>query len=449
MPWNSNTKKITGSVGISDIKSAVNGGSNDIGGLIVAACNNGQINKWAKWKPLKSTSPIMTTPILHMGTDEQRRNAGRASQYDTGLVYGVRGGVAYTADSILDMHNRSFVYEGPSGASGEVYRFSDFVCPEDISPSHAYGYYKDAKCNLNGVAYKWRHDIERIYVGSYGALFVNLSYSTRANNNEEINIEDFFHSSVTVPNCYPCILITTATGYSYIHCLYPDNSTTLTTLGNNPQGMRDASWRLDLSDSNTVPAVLQQSGVYWTWSVFLASSRYLVGYNSWDISTWVTVKEPGSPDPGDVFQSDLIGIPDLVGLTWQAAANDLPYFFIDSIIANQAGNGFIVAGHFGSDYVRPDASENITITINALLYDPEDINFERILGSASHNIIFAHDPSHQVARFTEFLFFDDFDLAYPGRAETYTVRSNADVSYKAMTPTSSPYTAYNITYSAQ
>jgi len=450
MPWNSSTEKITGAVGISDIQTALNSNLSDIGGLIQYGVSNGKINKWAKWKPLKSTNPTMTAPVLHMNTDDQRKNAGRTSLYDTALVYGVRGGVSYISDTILDMHNRSFVYEAPSGASGEVYRFSDFVCPEDVSSSHQYGYKKGATCNLSGEAYKWGSNIERIYIGTPYALYVNLTYATRSNNYEEINIEDFFHSSVTIRNCYPCILITTATGYSYIHCLYPYNTTTLTTLGGHTQGTAGASWRLDLSDSTTVPSELQQNGVNWTWSVFLSSSRYLVANNQSDISTWVTVKEPGGSEPGDSWQSDLIGVPDLVGLTWQASSNDLPYFYIDSITANSDGNGFLVSGHFGSDYTRPDTTEDVIITISVDLYAAGTTDYNNnCLGSMSHQIFISENPSSQVAWNSEFFFDTDFGMMYPGYSVSYLVRANAAVGYMALTPTTSPYYTETITYSAQ
>ncbi len=442
---------IHGNVAIDDVRTALVVSPRDLGGAILAGVSQGKVNKWAKWKPMKSTNPTMSGTILHMSTNDQRKNAGRASVYDTGLVYGVRGGVAYNSDSILDLHNRSFVYEGPSGASGEVYRLSDFACPEDVSSSHQYGYKTDAKCNLTGEAFKWNANLERIYIGTQEALYVNLTYATRANNYEEINIEDFFHSSVTVANCYPCIMITTATGYTYIHCLYPyDFSiTTLTKLGSNPQGMTDASWRLDLSDGTTVPSELQSSGVNWTWSVFLSSSRYLVANNAWDISGWVTVKEPGGSTPGDLFQSDLIGVPGLVGLTWQAVTNNLPFFLVDNIVANQAGNGFIVNGHYSSEYTRPDTSQPIVVTVHANLYDPSDTTFENSLGDASKTITLNGNPSAQQAGFTQFLFSTDFDMQYPGHSETYVVRSYADLAYMALTPTSGPFINGTITYSAQ
>lgn len=435
---------ITGNVSIDDVKTALVLSNNDIGGLVNAGVAGGKINKWAKWKPLKSTSPITATgsayvngKALHYSTVEERKLAGAGSQYDTGVAYGVRGAVAYSGDSILELHTRNFTYDAP-GTSGEIYRLSDFRHPTNSS----YGYKKNATCNLNGVAYKWGNNSSKIYVNTDSALFVNLTYSTRANNNEEINIEDFFHSTVNIANCYPCIMMTVNDG-TYIHCLYPEGSSSLTTLGNHPQGMNGASWKLDLTSSG-VPATLNQSGKNCTWTVFLVSNRYLKTANQWDISTWINASNsPG----GEVWQSDLVSIPDLAGLVWTLSSNDLPFFNISSITANSAGNGFRVTGGFSDEYTRPDTSVPVIVNIYVTLYETSDTSYTNPVGTHTYTLTINANPDKKYLRSVNGLF-TDFDILYSGQAHTYIVRANATVNYGALTPSTSQYKEAQITWSA-
>ena len=105
MPWNSTTQKITGAVGLADIKTAVYYDSLDLGTLI----KNGVINLFAKYKPVRWASPA--TP------NDSYRSAMRWGNYLNATIN--------RSESYQDPY---WKYNRPRGLEtyGEYYRALDF-----------------------------------------------------------------------------------------------------------------------------------------------------------------------------------------------------------------------------------------------------------------------------------------------------------------------------------
>ena len=176
--------------------------------MMQTAVDNNLINKWAKWKPLKSN-------LLDLPTVDSRREAGRINAQDEELVYGVRASGLGNVNTPSDIHNCSFAYEKPTFAANSQWaRALDFVHPTDGTN---YGYRSDAYLDFSSVV-SWSHST--IVRGSENEMEVAITYSPHSATlrNEMMSIEDFMTNgriSYNILNCYPCVIITQG-GYNYI-----------------------------------------------------------------------------------------------------------------------------------------------------------------------------------------------------------------------------------------
>lgn len=123
MPWNSSTKIMTTPISIGDISQAVGLTSGDLGTLIV----DGLINKWAKWKPFRSSSPgfpfdrTLSTPELR---SPDRAAAALNANY--GMSIPVTG-YSTINQMIANLSAAEWTYLKPRGGNNnEPFRALDF-----------------------------------------------------------------------------------------------------------------------------------------------------------------------------------------------------------------------------------------------------------------------------------------------------------------------------------
>lgn len=283
-------------VSIGDIQAVLGSSRNDIGGLITT----GRINKWAKWKPVRSTA-------LDLDTEDSRRGAGRATPNDYSRQYGVHASGVSNIMTFSGIHECQFEYERPEDGYGYKYRFFDFVHPDT---PNLYGYRADARCDLAGAIYPLTG---RILVPPHDIgmeLEINYSPLTTAEANEMISIKDFLTNEasggITIDplTCYPCALIT-QNGYHYIRGLYKSNGSAIATLGSTGSTM----WRLD---TTTAPNWTEND--YATMSLFLCSQQIILhGSPNLDIANWITIQEESSAEDLEAWEAWFCPVPDATG----------------------------------------------------------------------------------------------------------------------------------------
>lgn len=266
----------------------------DIGGLVV----NGDINKWAKFKPVRGTDPDIPTV-------EGRRMAGRTTPQDYSRQFGVHGSGAGNVVDLADIHLCSFEYERPQVGQGHFFRNTDFVNPENTS----YGYRHNAHTDLQGIVYPTSGTIT-IPTGQVG-MELSITYSplTTAEAKEMISIKDFLTNeagqgtTIDPLNCYPCVLIT-QNGYHYIRGLYKQDGSAVATIGQTGNQM----WRLDCTNPPGWTA-----GATAAFSLFLASQKILLhGNPNLNIEDWITIE---AIDGDAAWEAWMCPIPDATGKT--------------------------------------------------------------------------------------------------------------------------------------
>lgn len=404
MPWNPSSRRLTKPLNIGrrgDLQLAFNTMYPDEGNAIL----HGKINKWAKWKPVKS-------PKNSLGTEEERKYAG-SNPNELGFAYGVRGGIG-NVGSLLDLHERGFTYERPRGGSSEKFRRDDCVHPQVPTLR---GYYADATCNLNGVPYiNGISYTERINLNQERGLIVNITYTPAASHDQDsICIEDFLHnSSISILDCYPCILISTSTGKNFIHALYPgeysESAVPVKLRGGYYVDSNTSQWYLTTLNS-TLPELLQTNGIRWKWTVFLVNKlRLLDGHNETNISNWIEDENNDHEVIGGVnfedglWSVDFVNVPELVKMEWPASTSSLPTFMISDDVTT-LDEGFTVRGSWTSEY-----RETVTTTVTAELYTivsgghgtKQDEQEQSITGTVVRRLdralIFNWDDFHNIVR---------------------------------------------------
>ena len=294
MSWNGNTHRMTTAVHMHDIAAAVSYNSLSLRTLIL----NGTINKWAKWKPVRSSKPSLKTA-------EERQAAGRTSATDYSRQFGVYAPGAGNVTELGDIHDCTYAYERPRRYTGEMFRKLDFIHP---TLGNSYGYRSDAHCDLAGSVWPGTGGNIIIPVGQIG-MDVELTYNplSSAEANEMLSISDWMTNGVVSHDpldCYPCALITQG-GYHYIRGLYKQNGNAPATIGTTGTQM----WRLD---GNNAPSAWR-TDIPATLSIFLASQKILLhGSPNLDITDWITVPEQGG---GNVWEAWFCPVPDACGLT--------------------------------------------------------------------------------------------------------------------------------------
>lgn len=129
-----NTGIITAPVSIYDVQRALGNSSSDLGTLI----HNGNINMWAKWKPIKA-------PIIGLMTSEIMRTTAGVYRYG---IKRTSGSVPLWNPSTGEITHDVWSYDRPTGGSSAPYRLADFGNWD----THANpGYYHQAPCPLRMV----------------------------------------------------------------------------------------------------------------------------------------------------------------------------------------------------------------------------------------------------------------------------------------------------------
>lgn len=283
-------------VSIADIQAVTECDRNDIGGLITTA----HINKWAKWKPVRSTE-------LDLDTEEERRMAGRTTPVDYSRQYGVYAPGAGNITSLSSIHNCTFEYERPEAGQGYYFRFMDFVHPEY---GNLYGYRSDAHTDLEGVVYPLTGRI--IVPNNEIGMELEIDYSplTTAEAHEMISIKDFLTNesgettTIDPLTCYPCALITQG-GYHYIRGLYKQGASAISTIGSTGSQI----WCLDATDP---PA--WNTGEAATMSLFLCSQEIILHDSpNLDIADWITIDAEADDNNPGAWEAWFSPIPDATG----------------------------------------------------------------------------------------------------------------------------------------
>ena len=129
MSYNATTHIITAPVSIYDVQRALSHSSNDLGTLI----RNGNINMWAKWKPIKA-------PVIGLITSEIMRTTEGVYRYG---IKRNAGSIPLWNPSTGELSHDVWTYDRPTGASASPYRLADFGNWD----THANpGYYHNAPC---------------------------------------------------------------------------------------------------------------------------------------------------------------------------------------------------------------------------------------------------------------------------------------------------------------
>ena len=137
MSYNSTTKVITAAVSVYDVQQALGVGASDVGTL----CVHTNINKWAKWKPVRYSpkGPLTDAQFEHQTYIE----SGQTIDTYYGLLVN-----NHLTNISTDMHDLSYEYKRPVGGSDSPYRLTDFVQAD--SP-RTKGYCHMAQPTLGGV----------------------------------------------------------------------------------------------------------------------------------------------------------------------------------------------------------------------------------------------------------------------------------------------------------
>lgn len=176
MPYNPDTHKITGAVGVHDIARALGAAKDE------ELRDHNNINKWAKYKPMPKDGP---DPLEDFSGTDAAKNSGE--------FYGIKMALGNANQDWRDIHSIDFTYHKCRGrAYGEWFRATDFD-----------GYNVEAPMELTGVF--------NTLVGYY-----DLDFEVRIN---QTQVPD---DTVSIKSCFnatgddkiiPCCLISDGTHY--------------------------------------------------------------------------------------------------------------------------------------------------------------------------------------------------------------------------------------------
>lgn len=156
MGYNSSGGYITKPVSVDDVKIALSTSQNDVGTL----CTNTNINKWAKFKPVKVAKVGRLTyrelANAKFGLVPAQNTTLRTySDGSTGTVIPNKA----TLESVLNA-NADWTYQQPTGGTASPYRLTDFYAPSDNDGG--YGYYGNTPQPLSNVS-DWWINLSAIY----------------------------------------------------------------------------------------------------------------------------------------------------------------------------------------------------------------------------------------------------------------------------------------------
>ena len=138
---------ITKPVSVSDVQGALGDTSTDLGTL----CTSNNINKWAKFKPIKYASVERLTyeqiAGAHFGLDPAE-NKTLAKKSDSGVSGASVVSSSTDLENVLNA-NKDWTYIIPSGGSASPYRLTDFYAP--ANRDNGYGYCGTTKQPISDV----------------------------------------------------------------------------------------------------------------------------------------------------------------------------------------------------------------------------------------------------------------------------------------------------------
>ena len=193
-------------------------------------CTAKNINKWAKFKPIRHTKQSNLTDADRKGTTTDNTN---------GIFYGlkVEGGVLDGAinENMTQMHNATFEYQRPDGTTSAMYRIRDFG---SVSLKDTVGYNHYTLPTLSGGFYLDENGDVKAYVNDGDHANAKVKYGLEVDVHfnvgdalfgvdilEMMNVQGVDLAD-TKAKSFPCILVTDAKGKSYFTALtarYDDN----------------------------------------------------------------------------------------------------------------------------------------------------------------------------------------------------------------------------------
>lgn len=146
-----------------------------VGGL----CKHPNINKWAKYKPIKHH-------VIGNITEEQRKD-----RKGDGELYGViiTGGIVLT-----NLHNVAFTYVRPEGGEKSPYRLGDFL-----------GYDHKAKPSVSGEM-RWGSKGSG-YISTDSGYSICVHIDVNKVSDGSIRLEEFLDNSTVITDMYPVAVI--------------------------------------------------------------------------------------------------------------------------------------------------------------------------------------------------------------------------------------------------
>ena len=143
--------KISAPVSIADVKSVLGNGSNDLGTL----CQASQINKWAKYKPVRY--PYISTTDQWDATNQTWKST--ATWWKGSGVTEIGGIVPYTTTAratLLSQYTSSdplngWVYNRPTGGQYQPFRLTDFAKYNHGAPAPLANFYMQAEIKQDGT----------------------------------------------------------------------------------------------------------------------------------------------------------------------------------------------------------------------------------------------------------------------------------------------------------
>lgn len=265
MPYNPDTHKITGAVGLHDIARALGAAKDE------ELRDHNNINKWAIYKQMPKDGP---DPLDDFSGTDAAKNSGE--------FYGIKMALGNANQDWRDIHSINFAYHRSRGRDyGEWFRATDFD-----------GYNAEAPMELRGVF--------NTLVGYY-----DLDFEVRIN---QTQVPD---DTVSIKSCLnatsdeaiiPCCLISDGTHY-WAAALY--NPTRQAFTGLAYAGAKQELFAIPFHTSETTNPI-SAAGTY-TISLFLTKASNVAGAFKTD-GKWYAIS--WNPSPYPAVQQRPFGVPD-------------------------------------------------------------------------------------------------------------------------------------------
>lgn len=201
-------------VEIADIQAVIGLGYTSVGGLIVHGAEQGKINKWAKYKPIRYylLENGVKKPFVGRLTGDMWK--GPLSDQTAGIYYGIEISLAALTqhtNTWENVHDSEFLYRYPRGLSeNETFRRTDFVEYRQNADPNPFASFGD-----DGSAVGYYN-----YENGIGGIAVRYSDPVNANP-YGVDLSEFIIGSqedrqALLARTYPCIIVDhyiTALGY--------------------------------------------------------------------------------------------------------------------------------------------------------------------------------------------------------------------------------------------